>query len=230
VLTAEGSVLGGFLAIAALALLFWKIADEVLEGGTARLDDAVLLWFREPGQPNQLWGPPQFEELVRDLTSLGSFGCLFLLVAAVAIYLVLDRRPWNALFVSGAVISGAIISTWLKGVFDRQRPGLEHVEVFTASFPSGHAMLTAVTYLTVGALLARTAETRQLKLFFIGLALFVTLLVGVTRLYLGVHYLTDVLGGWCLGAAWALLCDMIQRLTLGRFRRNEPGPASSPPA
>lgn len=227
-LTAEGGVLGGFLAVAVLAFLFWRLADEVLEGGTAKLDDAVLLWFREPGHPNELWGPPQFEELVRDLTSLGSFGCLFLIVAAVCLYLLFDRRPWNALFVAAAVISGAVLSTLLKGVFDRQRPGVEHVEVFTASFPSGHAMLAAVTYLTLGALLARAASTRQLKFFFIGLALFITLLVGITRLYLGVHYLTDVLGGWCLGAAWALLCDIAQRLTLGRVNRPGPEPEGSP--
>lgn len=212
----ERRILAWFLVLAILALGFWWLADEVLEGATAKLDDAVLLWFRVPGHPDELWGPPQFEELMRDLTSLGSFGCLFLIVAGVAVYLIVARQVANAVFVSAAVIGGAVISTVLKGLLDRQRPGLEHVEVFTASFPSGHAMLAAVTYLTLGALLARSAQTRQLKVFFIGSALFLTVLIGLTRLYLGVHYLTDVLGGWGLGAAWALLCDMIQTMALKR--------------
>ena len=74
------------------------------------------------------------------------------------------------------------------------------------SFPSGHAALSAVCYLTLGVLLAQTQASRTLRIYFIATAMVLTLLVGVTRIYLGVHYPTDVLAGWCFGIAWALIC------------------------
>jgi undecaprenyl-diphosphatase len=104
-----------------------------------------------------------------------------------------------------------LLSTVLKMGFERPRPDLvpHATRVYTASFPSGHAMLSAVTYLTLGALLARVQPNRRLKAYLIGLALCITLLVGASRVYLGVHWPSDVLAGWCGGAAWAALCWFI---------------------
>jgi undecaprenyl-diphosphatase len=79
--------------------------------------------------------------------------------------------------------------------------------VFTSSFPSGHATLAAVTYLTLGGLMASLHSSRRLKFYFIGLAIILTVAIGLSRVYLGVHYPTDVLAGWCIGAAWAALLD-----------------------
>jgi undecaprenyl-diphosphatase len=101
-----------------------------------------------------------------------------------------------------------LLSTLLKLGFERPRPDLvpHAVVVYTASFPSGHAMLSAVTWLTLGALLMRVEPRRRVKAYVLALAVLTTLLVGASRIYLGVHWPTDVLAGWCIGAAWALMC------------------------
>ena len=129
-----------------------------------------------------------------------------------------------AFLVVVAVVGGMLLSTGLKLGFERPRPDLvpHGARVYTASFPSGHAMLSAVTYLTLGALLARVQERRRVKAFFIGLAVVLTLLVGVSRVYLGVHWPSDVLAGWCVGAAWAVLvlvrCPAVAGARQGRAR------------
>jgi undecaprenyl-diphosphatase len=113
-----------------------------------------------------------------------------------------------AFFLLVAVGGGMLLSAGLKMGFERARPDLvpHHTRVYTASFPSGHAMLSAVVYLTLAALLARVQSERRVKTMIIVLAVLLTLLVGMSRVYLGVHWPTDVLAGWCGGAAWASLC------------------------
>jgi undecaprenyl-diphosphatase len=133
---------------------------------------------------------------------------LSFITLAVAGFLVLQRKTHAALFVLVAVGGGLLLSSLLKMGFDRPRPDLvpHGSVVYTASFPSGHSMMAAVTYLTLGALLARVQPRRSLKLYLLGLAVLLAVAVGVSRVYLGVHWPTDVLAGWALGAAWALLC------------------------
>jgi undecaprenyl-diphosphatase len=116
-----------------------------------------------------------------------------------------------ALLVFMSVAGGMLLSTILKLGFNRERPALvpHVVEVYTTSFPSSHAMLSATTYLTLGALLMRVQRRWQEKAYVLGLAVLITLLVGASRVYLGVHWPTDVLGGWCVGAGWALLCWLV---------------------
>jgi undecaprenyl-diphosphatase len=105
------------------------------------------------------------------------------------------------------VLGGTLVSTLLKRGFDRPRPDYPHLaQVFTASFPSGHALLSAVTYLTIGIILARVTVERRLRIYFVAVAVALTLLIGTSRVYLGLHYASDVLAGWSLGAAWAILC------------------------
>ena len=118
-----------------------------------------------------------------------------------------------AFFVVGSVLSGQAVGMILKDAFQRQRPDLVPTSAYFsgASFPSGHTMMSAVTYLTLGALLARSQERRRLKAYFLLVAIFLTLAVGVTRVYLGVHWPTDVLAGWTAGAVWALLCWLTAR-------------------
>ena len=206
----EAGLLAAIAIISGLILAFLRLADAVQEGGTAAFDQAILLMFRTPGDVNQVIGPLWVQEMVRDITSLGSFALLGLIVAGVCIYLLLARMQAAALLVIVSVLSGTLLSTVLKMGYDRPRPDLATMShQFTASFPSGHAMLSAVTFLTIGALLARLAPTRALQIYAISAALFLTLIVGVSRLYMGVHYASDVLAGWCLGAAWALLCSSV---------------------
>jgi len=201
---AEQAILIGIGLAAALVFAFIEIADEVSEGETHEIDIAILEMFRAPGDPSQMTGPFWFQEAVRDITALGSFSVLTLVVSSVVIYLLLTRRAGAALLVAGAVVSGALLSDLLKDFFDRPRPEFSAVaHELSASFPSGHSMISAVTYLTLGALLTQLSERWREKVFFFGVAIVLTALVGVSRVLLGVHYPSDVVAGWSLGAAWA---------------------------
>jgi undecaprenyl-diphosphatase len=136
-----------------------------------------------------------------------------LLVGSVLGYLVIARRHHAAIFILVATVGGALLSTALKGLYSRPRPDVvPHLASVTSySFPSGHAMLSAVVYLTLGALLARLVEGRWTKLYFVGVAVLLTILVGSSRVYLGVHYPTDVAAGWAAGVGWAVLCWLLAR-------------------
>ena len=196
------------LAFSALLLGFIEIADEVGEGEAHGFDERLLLALRAPGDPADPIGSRAFELAVVDITALGGFAVLALLVLLACGYLAVLRKWGDAALLLVAAIGGTLISEGLKAGFNRARPDLvaHVVETTSMSFPSGHAMLSAVTYLTLGALLARAQERKRLQSYILGAAVFLTLLIGASRVYLGVHWPTDVLAGWCLGAAWALLC------------------------
>lgn len=187
--------------------LFAELADEVTEGETHAFDRQLLLALRNPADLSDPLGPPWLEELGRDITALGGVGVLTFLTVAVSGYLALQRKLRTMMLVLAAVLSGHLLSMLLKSGFDRPRPDLvpHGAFVYTASFPSGHSMMAAITYLTLGALLARTQPRRRLKIYLLSLAMIITVLVGLSRVYLGVHWPTDVLAGWTAGAAWALL-------------------------
>jgi undecaprenyl-diphosphatase len=187
---------------------FAELADLVTSRHAQHVDDRILLLLREPGRPSEPIGPPVLKGWMRDLTALGSAPVLVLFVAAVCGAL-LARRQYHAfVLVLVATLGGRLLNAFLKELFARPRPelALHLTEVRSASFPSGHAMDSAVIYLTLAALLTRLVQPRALKLYFVGLAMLMTFLVGATRVYLGVHYPTDVLAGWSAGLAWAVLC------------------------
>lgn len=187
---------------------FIEVADEVVEGETRNFDAFVLRGLRNPTDLADPLGPRWVEEMARDFTALGGVGVLLLISAACVGYLLLVRKRHAAWFVLLAVSSGMLLSTLFKSGFDRPRPDLvaHYSHVYTASFPSGHAMMSALVYLTLGALLARMHDGRGVKAFFLATAAFITALVGISRVYLGVHWPTDVLAGWSAGAAWAIAC------------------------
>jgi len=157
------------------------------------------------------------------LTALGGLALLSLLSAAVIAHLVLRRKPKAAAFVSASIFGALALSLALKNVFDRPRPDIvpQLSHVWTSSFPSGHSMLAAAVYLTLGALLARLESNVLLKAHVLAWALLVTALVGLSRVYVGVHWPTDVLAGWAAGAAWASLCWLVARV-LQRRRSGRP--------
>ncbi len=198
---------------------FVELAEAVSEGSAREVDEWTILAMRNPADKADPVGPRWFEEMMRDFTALGGYGVLTALTIAVVIYLWLRKQHEMALLVLSAVIGGVVLSTVLKSIFDRPRPDLVPHEafVYSKSFPSGHAMMSAATYLTLGAMLAQAEKSRQLKIFFVTLGLLIMLVVGVSRVYLGVHWPTDVLAGWAAGGAWALACwsvaHMIERRT-----------------
>jgi undecaprenyl-diphosphatase len=206
------------LAMAALLLAFGFIAQEVAEGEPLAFDRALLLAFRDPANPSVPIGPSWLLDTARDVTSLGSTVVLGIILLAVVGFLLLARQRAAAWLMLGAVLGGVALNNALKLAFARPRPDIVSplVQVFTASFPSGHATLSAITYLTLGALLGRTQPTSGLRIYLIGLAAFLTGLVGLSRVYLGVHYPTDVLAGWCIGAAWAMGCWALMKWMQGR--------------
>lgn len=220
---AEWLLLALLAAASGLLLGFLHLADEVGEGETAAFDTAVLMLFRNPNDINDVIGPLWVEEMMRDITALGSFACLGLLVAGLVIYLLLARMRSAAMLLLVSVLGGAALSTVLKMSYNRPRPDLTHMsQQFTASFPSGHAMLSAVTFLTIGALLARLVPTHAQRIFVVAAAIFLTLLIGSSRIYMGVHYPSDVLAGWSLGAAWALACSAVAVMLQRRGAVEEP--------
>jgi undecaprenyl-diphosphatase len=205
------------LAVAGALWVFVEVAEEVLEGDPLPFDEALLLLLRQPGDPARPVGPGWLVGAALEVTALGSTSVLLLVVAAVLGYLALEKR-WRELWlVIAAAAGGGAISSGLKVLIGRPRPAvlipLIHPE--SPSFPSGHSMLAAVVYLTLGALLARFVPRRRVKAFFLGFAMILVFLIGVTRVYLGVHYPSDVLGGWSAGLAWALVCWLVA-LTLQR--------------
>ena len=188
-----------------LMLCFVFLASEMMEGDLARFDTAVLMAFRTAG--NDPIGPAWLQETGRDVTALGSFAFLGFLFAATTGYLLLIGKRGLALLMVAAVLGGVVVSMALKLGFDRPRPDIPHTaRVFTASFPSGHATLSAIPFLTLGALLTRATADRHIRAYFMTLAVILTVAVGISRIYLAVHYPSDVLAGWCVGSAWAVLC------------------------
>ncbi len=218
----ELPVLVAIVLIAALSWGFIELADEVLGGDTQHFDQAVIEALRDPNDPRLPRGPSWLADAARDVTALGSPAVLALTVIVVTGYLAMLKRWRTIAVLLAAVISGAILTALLKQGFGRERPpsGSALQGTHSLSFPSGHSLSAALVYLTLGAMLARVMPTRKLHVYFIGMALAVTILIGSTRVYLGVHYPTDVLAGWAVGSAWALLWWLIARWTI---RHGEPG-------
>lgn len=226
----ERTTMAVVLFAAGALYTFAKVADEVTEGDTTVFDRDILLALRNPADPSDPIGPVWFEEVMRDFTALGGTAVLTLVTLCVLAFLLLTKKRGTALLVAGSVVGATVLSSILKWGFDRPRPDLvpHGVPVYSASFPSSHAMLSAAVYLTLGALLARSQARVRVKVFLLGVAVFVTFLIGVSRLYLGVHWPTDVLGGWIVGAAWAALSwlVMLYLQRRGEVEGETDGPAS----
>lgn len=222
-------ILAVFLVLALLLGGFAVLGSEVLEGETAAFDRWLLLSFRQPGDPADPVGPAWLVRSMVDLTALGGVAVLTLVTLFAAGFLVSVRKPALALFVLASVGGGALVSSILKSFFLRPRPQLvEHlVQVNSASFPSGHAMNSAVVYLTLGALLARSMSNWRARVYLLLVSMVLVVLIGFTRIFVGVHWPTDVLAGWSVGAAWAILCSLAAQ---SLQRRSAVEPADPPQA
>lgn len=190
---------------------FVEIADEVLEGELRQLDRGILLSLRNPANVTDPIGPRWFEELMRDATALGGILMLTLLVAAAVVVLWLEQHRRAALWLLIATLGAFALSSLFKLYFARERPDILATELLppTYSFPSGHSMLSAAVYLTLGALLTHVVPRKRTRGFVLFMALLLTAFAGFSRVYLGVHYPSDVLAGWTLGLSWAALCWLV---------------------
>ena len=207
----ELAALGALLIIGVGAATFIDLAGDMREGDGQAFDQAVLSWLRPYADPTRPWGPWWLKEAADDLTSLGGISVLGLFATVAVLFLVIEKKRLSAVLLVLGLIGGVLLSEGLKAMFGRERPPVAYqaVETINASFPSGHALLSAVFYLSLGVMLSRAFPRRRLKAYVLGVAIAMTVLVGVTRVYLGAHWATDVFAGWSVGAAWAMALWLI---------------------
>jgi undecaprenyl-diphosphatase len=207
------SVLVALAVIVGGTWLFIELADEVVEGETGAFDEWLLRALRNPNNLAEPLGSPWVQELARDATALGGLGWLAFFTLVIAGFLWLDGKHRLVVFLLAATGSGGAVSQALKMLFARERPDVvPHLsQVMTSSFPSGHSLLSAVVYLTLGVMVAAAVPRTSQKIYALTIAVLITLVVGGSRIYLGVHYPTDVLAGWLAGLVWALVCWLAAR-------------------
>lgn len=211
---AEFVLVASLAVIATAVLAFIKIADEMSEGEVHGFDMAVLQMLHpDPANPSDPLGPKWLDHAAADLTAIGSVSVLAVLALLVGAFLVMQRKRLEAAIIAVAFAGGLTISQLLKEFFNRERPpeAYRASEILNASFPSGHALLSTVVFLTLGAMLVQAAKGQALRIYVMSAAIALTLIVGLTRIYLGVHWTTDVLAGWSAGAAWATACWLAGR-------------------
>ncbi|MFN6102908.1 MAG: phosphatase PAP2 family protein [Planctomycetaceae bacterium] len=195
------------------AWVFIQMAELIQNHGGHPLDESILKWFRQSGDVGQLRGPWWMGEVMRDLTALGSPLILGLLTVVTTGYLVVSRRPHAAWLVTLSAAGGGWLNFALKEWYDRPRPELVPplTVVSGLSFPSGHAQISTIVYLTVASVMGRLATTPARRVYILGMALLLSVLVGISRVALGVHYPTDVLAGWIVGVIWSLVLAGVVR-------------------
>jgi undecaprenyl-diphosphatase len=213
----ETRVLLAVLAGAGAVWGFFNLASEVMEGDTLALDRGLLLMLRDPANLSDPIGPRWLEESMRDLTALGGFTVLTLVTVAGVLLFAIHGKRRQAWLLAATVLAAQVSSGLLKAFYDRPRPTLvPHGSfVYAQSFPSGHSTLAAAVYLTLATLIASVEPRAAAKRLIYGLAGAVTAAVGISRVYLGVHWPSDVLAGWSLGATWALAAWLV----LDQWRR-----------
>jgi undecaprenyl-diphosphatase len=189
------------------AYVFLQTVDEVIEGEADAVDRAIVNFVKS------IEAPKWFDEVMRDCTAFGGFFVLSLVTIAVGLYFKVKRLNHALILLLTSVAGAVVLGSLLKHIFRRDRPDIiEHGSyVMTYSFPSGHAMLSASVWLTLAVMLSRLERSPYLKAYFILLGLFITFVVGISRVWLGVHWPSDVLAGWALGTVWAVACWFLAR-------------------
>jgi undecaprenyl-diphosphatase len=209
----EPIVLVGLLLIVAGTWGFVELADEVIEGGTGDFDRWSIRQLRTAEDLAIPIGPKWMAEVGRDITALGGVAVLTIFIAASAGFLAVHHAYRTMLILLASTLSGIGVSLLLKQGFDRPRPDLvPHLaDVYTSSFPSGHSMMSAIVYLTLAVIVSPVLKHFWVRLYVIACAILLTMLIGISRVYMGVHYPTDVLAGWTAGIVWAMACSLIAR-------------------
>lgn len=196
-------------ALACFAFLAFAVQQDLLR----HLDQAILRSLRDGGDFASPIGPQGLASYMRDVTALGSFAVLSFAVLAVAVFLMLRGVRGTAATVLGFAIGGTLLGEAAKHLFARGRPdAVPHlVDVVTLSFPSAHAMQSTVVWSTFAILMAEAQDDRRVRIYLLCLAALIAFAVGFSRLYLGVHWPTDVVAGWALGVAWVSGCWLLRQ-------------------
>jgi len=207
----EIKVLVAVLAIVVGTVGFILIAGFVISGSTDYFDVQVLRLLRTTGNLARPIGPKWLFEIMRDITSLGGATIVFLITFIVIVYFFLQKQYSMLFLVFAAVIGGGLIDLELKVIFSRIRPQVvpNLIQEISYGFPSGHSMMSTIIYLSLASLIARLQSRWRDKIYIISVAVFLSFMIGISRIYLGVHYPTDVFGGWSLGLAWAAFCWLV---------------------
>lgn len=196
------------LAIIAVVWIGFEGISRLLVNSEKDLDHRVVLLLRSPTDPGRMAGPAVLEEMMRDFTALGGYAVLVSTIVCFSTYLSIQSDRYMVRFFAGTCVSGYVVSMLMKKLVGRDRPSivphLSHVE--TSSFPSTHSMMSVITFLTIGVLIAWHARDRRLQRLALATPLCLTLFVGISRVCMGVHYPTDVLAGWCAGLLWSWAC------------------------
>lgn len=202
--TAVGLFLGGcFVLLAGGTWAFAELAEEMVEGETRRLDEFVMRWINRHATES-------LDELALEITVLGDFSVIAMLMLVSSALLWVSRHRYSVLLLWVGIAGSGPLIHLLKTVFGRERPQVfewrGHYTVESASFPSGHSLGSLVAYVLLAYLIVRLEAGRPLRYVTIGLTVIVVTLIGLTRIYLGVHYPSDVVAGYAVGLTWVALC------------------------
>ena len=203
----EAQALVLWFSTASALWAFFYLGAEIGEGDTGAFDRQLIGLLRTSGNGGEPIGPPWFKDSMRDVTALGGFTFLLLLIIVVVLSLLFHRKRREGLIVASIAIGAQTSIEIFKFLYDRPRPGalLPSLQAYSASFPSGHTTESTAIFLTVATVIATLESTDHTKILSYTIATLVILAIGFSRVYLGMHWPTDVLGGWVLGTAWALV-------------------------
>ena len=221
-------LISGMLAATLGTFAFVKLAGEVKEGETQAFDEAVLQWI---GQRQVPW----VEETLVEVTMLGTAVVVATIVGVAGLFLWLTRHRYSTILLLVATSGGFVLNKILKNVFDRPRPQVFEwgAHPISSSFPSGHTMSAVIVYMTVAYLAARLQKQRWARWLTMVVALLLILLISFSRMYLGVHYPSDVMAGATIGLAWAGFCmatlEAMQKYTLRNRKVREDVQANEEP-
>ncbi len=211
------------LFVAFALYLFIEFSSEMAEGELTAIDNIILQALRNPQNPKELIGPPGLLAFMQSVSYLGGIYVLSAVSTIAAMFFMLKKRTRTCLLFILSVTSGSALMVLLKYVFDRPRPDIvPHLGEFSlGSYPSGHSMVSAIVYLTIGALLARSTKSLKMRAIYLSIAGVFVFLIGISRAFLGVHYPSDILAGWCAGVIWSALSYLLAKFLL-RKKRQDP--------
>jgi len=209
----EGFALAAVLGLGLALVAFQDVADDQNEADGQASDWKILKALRTDGDPKRPLGPDWVKESLTETSALGGLAVLAGATAAVSGGLLIAGKRREAAILAATFAGALALSEGLKNIFKRGRPPAEYraAEAVNESFPSGHALLSAATFLSLGLIVANAASGTALRAYALACAAAGGAAVGFSRIYLGVHWTNDVLGGWAAGSAWAAACWLVGR-------------------